>query len=333
MFICYLYIQGDRPWNNISPRNQLDVYLKYGLWLSMKNGYFLDIDVFVGKPSDGDRTEHGLGERVVLQLTEPFRQKYHRVSCDNFFSSPALFDELLSRACGTVRTDRRGFPLSLKSLKLSSGEYKSVQWGSLSAVIWQDRRQVSVLSTLTDPDASTTVKRKEKDGTQTTLICPFAIVTYNRYMAGVDVGSALPLLQCLPQINEKLKVFILLYLRRCYYQCIHIVYSRFLYTISIIIQNQWSWRCFVVSCQRHWIGDYCSRLRAGRPRSSITPQSLFSQPTSLAKVLRNTGTCTEGCPVLLQDFLGCPKDSQLYSVCTIVFIHVCLFTVDTQEDP
>ena len=69
------------------------------------NGFFLDVDVYVGKPSDGDSTEHGLGERVVLKLTEPFCNKNYWVFCDNYFSSPALFNELLLHglyACDTV---------------------------------------------------------------------------------------------------------------------------------------------------------------------------------------------------------------------------------------
>ena len=33
-------------------------------------GYFCDFSVYIGKPSDGTTTEVGLGERVVLQLSE-----------------------------------------------------------------------------------------------------------------------------------------------------------------------------------------------------------------------------------------------------------------------
>ena len=88
----------------------------------ISNGYFLDIDVYTGRPSDGVTTEHGLGERVVLHLTEQYRHKNHQVFCDNFFSSPSLFDELLVHglyACSTVRCDRCEFPSELKGLSLS----------------------------------------------------------------------------------------------------------------------------------------------------------------------------------------------------------------------
>ena len=66
-----------------------------------------------------------------------------------------------------------------------------MQKENLSAVVWQDKRQVSILSTLTAPNSSVTVKRKEKDGSQTALSCPTAINTYNTHMAGVDKGDQL----------------------------------------------------------------------------------------------------------------------------------------------
>ena len=76
------------------------------------NGFFMDMEVYVGRPSDGDTTEHGPGKRVVLQLTEEFCNVSHWV----FFTSPGLFDELLSHsiyACGTVKCDRWEFPQQL----------------------------------------------------------------------------------------------------------------------------------------------------------------------------------------------------------------------------
>lgn len=170
--------------------------LGFKVWVvaDSDNGYFLDVDVYVGWQSDGVSMEHGLGARVVLQLTEPFRHKYHRVFCDNLFSSPALFDELLLHnlyACGTVRCDRHEFPSALKGLKLVRENLEFRQRGSLSAIVWQDKRQVSVLSTLTTPEDTVPIMRKEKDGTRTTLSCPTAITTYNKHMAGVDRGDQL----------------------------------------------------------------------------------------------------------------------------------------------
>jgi len=66
------------------------------------NGLFLDVEVYVGKPSDGMTSEIGLGERVVLQMSEPFRGQHFHIFCDNFFTSPNLFLELHSRGCMRV---------------------------------------------------------------------------------------------------------------------------------------------------------------------------------------------------------------------------------------
>lgn len=80
------------------------------------NGYIHRFDVYTGK---GSRTEKdaGLGESIVLNLTSHLQEKNHHVYCDNFFSSPKLFDELLQRklyACGTIRQNQKGFPEDLR---------------------------------------------------------------------------------------------------------------------------------------------------------------------------------------------------------------------------
>jgi hypothetical protein len=103
-----------------------------------ENGYFLDVDVYVGKVSGGVTTGHGLGARVVLQLTEPYRHKNHRVFCDNYFTTAALFDELLQHglyACGTARCDWREFPSDLRGLRLERGSHEFRQRGNLSAIV------------------------------------------------------------------------------------------------------------------------------------------------------------------------------------------------------
>ena len=87
-------------------------------------GYFCDFEVYVGKSSDGDSPEVGLGERVVLQLCRQLQGGNYQVFCDNFFSTVALFDKLLQQiiyACGTTRIDRRGFPDTLKNVALEDG--------------------------------------------------------------------------------------------------------------------------------------------------------------------------------------------------------------------
>ena len=59
------------------------------------------------------------------------------------------------------------------------------------ANVWRDRRLVYVMSTNSDPTTPTSVQRKERDGTATTITCPTNVVAYNKYMGGVDHADQL----------------------------------------------------------------------------------------------------------------------------------------------
>ena len=155
-------------------------------------GYFLDLQVYVGK--EGDGSEHGLGERVVLDLTEQYRGKAYRIFCDNFFSSPRLFKTLHQYslyACGTVRQNRQDFPADLQGVTLQVGEARFCQSDFLTAVVWQDKRPVHVISTLSQPGAAESVSRRQRDGSRSLVTCPSAIATYTQHMGGVDLGDQL----------------------------------------------------------------------------------------------------------------------------------------------
>ena len=238
----------------------------------------------MGRPSDGDTTEHGLGERVLLQLTEEFSNLNHWVLCDNFFTSPGLFDELLSRgiyACGTVRCDRREFPRQLRGLSLECGEHEFQQRGNLTAVTWQDKRQVNVLSTLHDPTDTASVRRKQKDGSQTVLNCPTAITTYNKYMGGVDRGDQLRRYYGLRLKCMKNYKYIFWFILDVAITNAFILHTKFtVLTPSSNEQQRLKW--FRLQLAESLIGDYNSRQRIGRPRSSAThpqPTAVPQQPT------------------------------------------------------
>ena len=87
------------------------------------NGYFSQFEVYQGKVSN-TTPELGLGGSVVK--TRPLVGKHHHIFMDNFFTSPALFMDLLQDgiyACGTVRSNRRGFPQDLKGKQILRNRY------------------------------------------------------------------------------------------------------------------------------------------------------------------------------------------------------------------
>ena len=86
------------------------------------HGLFLYInDVYIGRPSDGTTTEVGLGEQVVLQLSESLRGGNYQIYSDNYFTTCHLLDTLHTHhlyGCGTTRNNRRGYPNTLKDLRM-----------------------------------------------------------------------------------------------------------------------------------------------------------------------------------------------------------------------
>ena len=61
----------------------------------------------------------------------------------------------------------------------------------MTATAWMDRRVVTAMSTTSQPSATGTVLRWQKDGTCISVPCPESIIIYNRYMGGVDRGDQL----------------------------------------------------------------------------------------------------------------------------------------------
>ena len=80
------------------------------------SGYCCNLQIYTGK--EGNDGERGLANRVVKDLLDGYQGLGHHLYVDNFYTSPKLFKDLLETgtlACGTVRSNRRGFPPELKT--------------------------------------------------------------------------------------------------------------------------------------------------------------------------------------------------------------------------
>ena len=73
--------------------------IKWGfkMWCrcASKSGYLLKCDLYTGKKCS--YVQYGLGEAVVLQLTEKIQDIGCHIFIDNFFNSPAVQAQLLQR--------------------------------------------------------------------------------------------------------------------------------------------------------------------------------------------------------------------------------------------
>ena len=121
-----------------------------------------------------------------------------------------------------------------------------------------------VMSTNCQPSDSGTVKRKQKDGSSVEVPCPASIISYNKFMGGVDRGDQL----------------------RGYYRC----RSRsrkfykyvFYFLLDVAITNAYilmkssgrsfkDFKSFRLQLAKDLIGEYCSRRRRGRGGTVIHP--------------------------------------------------------------
>jgi hypothetical protein len=60
----------------------------------------------------------------------------------------------------------------------------------MTAIVWQDKRTVQLLSTNSDPLNDGAVKRKtSKNNEEVEIPCPQAIINYTKYMGGVDISD------------------------------------------------------------------------------------------------------------------------------------------------
>ena len=146
------------------------------------NGYVYNWKLYTGK--DGDHTEKGLAHSVVLDLVQDLQGKGYHLYVDNFYTSPALFTDLIRQGFAVC-----GVPETFKSYRLTKGERFSQlsDDGTLMYLKWKDKREVSMLSSFHD-DSNITRRRRTKrsaNGTET-IKKPRMIEEYNQYMGGVD---------------------------------------------------------------------------------------------------------------------------------------------------
>ena len=86
-----------------------------------------------------------------MDLMRPHLGDHHHVTMDNWFTSPKLMHDLRNRgtfATGTVIHSRKGNPNSFKHVRLPKGDTLVKSQGPLTAVLYSDRRKVTLLTTV-----------------------------------------------------------------------------------------------------------------------------------------------------------------------------------------
>ena len=162
-----------------------------------ETGMLCNFDLYTGQTDDANEGE-GLTHGVVLRVTEHLANAGRVVYTDNFYTSPALAQSLLERGfhlVGTIRTNRRGFPVQLKAdtkdfeKHAPRGAMRYVRDGNMLLQQWKDRRVVSMLSTIHKGNSHVYVTRHSKvmgHHVEQNIRQPESIRDYNAHMGGVD---------------------------------------------------------------------------------------------------------------------------------------------------
>ncbi len=100
-----------------------------------------------------------------------------------------------SYAAGTMRSNRKNFSEVLKVDKktkknvLEIGNFRFATFGDLIAVLWRDRRDIFVLSSMHNRSAGIVMKRPKGGRDMVPIPCPTAISDYNQFMSRVDLAD------------------------------------------------------------------------------------------------------------------------------------------------
>ena len=154
---------------------------KFWMLVDRTSKYMLNAFPYLGKDEerpDNDR----LADFVIMKLMDPYLNKGRNITCDNYFTSKILAEQLGGKKTsiiGTVDKKRREIPADVKKAKETLYDTCALKNGNMTLTVYQGKRKenVVILSTM-HPDIQVGAGEKKK---------PETIECYNKTKYGVDV--------------------------------------------------------------------------------------------------------------------------------------------------
>ena len=122
---------------------------------------------------------------VVMKLARPLSGQGYTIDIDRGFTCPELAQRLHNQrfnVVGTVQKNRKYLPVALKDIRLQKGDVISQNSGVMNYIVWHDKRDVRMLTTM---HTDRTVADKHN------RLKPKAVVNYNKWKVGVEVSDQL----------------------------------------------------------------------------------------------------------------------------------------------
>lgn len=170
------------------PKKRNRFGIKLFVLCDVETRYILDFVVYCGSETDIEQiSELGVSGSVVVTLLKDYFSSNRQLFVDNWYSSPKLFLYLKDNgiyACGTVKKNRKGMP---KFKKLSKGEVDAYYSPPLMTLKWQDKKAVTMISTM--HDAKILPSNKEDRTTGLPKLKPECVIDYNNNMGVVDTAD------------------------------------------------------------------------------------------------------------------------------------------------
>ena len=151
------------------------------------SSYTFSFKIYTGKEKVAPTAQElSLSERVVVDLMQPLLHKGYHLYTDNWYTSLLLYKYLHcygTLACGTIRSNRKGFLEQVKNAKLRRDEQLACRSDELLEIKFKDKKDVYMLSTIHDDSMVHWPDRRHRNQRRTKPTC---IADYNKYMGGVD---------------------------------------------------------------------------------------------------------------------------------------------------
>ncbi|XP_067253523.1 piggyBac transposable element-derived protein 4-like [Chanodichthys erythropterus] len=177
---CLVPFRGRCPFKQYMPSKPSKYGIKIWAACDSRSSYAWNMQIYTGKAADR-KPEKNQGMRVVLDMTSGLQG--HTITCDNFFTSYALGEELLRRKMsmiGTVRSNKPELPpalLSKKDRPRLSSMFAFTETHTLVSYCPRKNKNVLLMSTF-HRDAAISSEDHKK---------PQIILDYNQTKGGVDL--------------------------------------------------------------------------------------------------------------------------------------------------